>query len=219
MKTLEDYTTDIIQYHNAIKLDSKNADEYQLKLNTRLGEWQKRLDITILIDNREQLPWTESELNIKTRPAFTKKESGFQSIGDYQFFVYGLSGIKYGGFLVERKTCGDLYGSLFNMNKETQRKSRDRFYAEIERFSKDNRFQVFYVFVESTLHEWLNYKPPNSKNPNNLMINEKLGVIGSIESRGGHIIWAGNRSTAMRLYRDFVRQWCIKNYDKILNLK
>lgn len=59
MKTLEDYTSEIIQYQNAIKLDPSNRPDYENKIKNRVGEWQKRLNITIMVAQNEQLPRTE----------------------------------------------------------------------------------------------------------------------------------------------------------------
>lgn len=203
---------DIINYHNAIKLDPTNTPEYQNKLNYRLSKWLETLDITIFVANNEQLPWLPGEIGgLKTRPMLTKKDIGFNQVGDYHAFVDGYGGY-YLPFVVDRKTKADLYGTL--MKSE----NRKRFYREIERFNQDSRFKQFYIFAETTLVEWLNYEPPNAKDKGNKRINQKLAVIASLGARGCSICWCDNRRVASRLYGDFVRQFCLKNYVEILNI-
>lgn len=211
MKTLQDYTADIIQYHNAIKLDPNNEQYYKKKIDNIIGKWQQLLDITIFVAGNEQIPWKDTELNLKTRPMLTKAELGFNQVADYHAFVDGYGGY-YLPFVVDRKTMGDLYGTL--MKKD----NRLRFYRELDRFKQDTRFNDFFIFAECDLISWLNYQPPNPKEENNLRINQKLAVIGSLASRGCSVIFCGNRSVAIHLYRDYVRQYCIKNYEQILNL-
>jgi len=50
------------------------------------------------------------------------------------------------------------------------------------------------------------------------MINQKMAALGSLEARGAHVVWCGNRAIATRLYRDYVKQYVIKNYARILEL-
>lgn len=219
MKTLPELTLEITRYHEAIR-DNPEDTKSKNKLDDRLKQWYNQLDITVFVANNEQLPYSSSELDFRTKPMLSKLECGFHQVGDYIFHIGNIGGKfadGFGGLIVERKTRADFYGTLFNTNKQTGRRNRDRFYDELTRFNNDKRFTDFRIFVECGIEEWLNYLPPNTK-AKDLMINQKMGVLGSLDARGAHVVWCGNRKIAARLYRDFVKQWCIKNYARILGL-
>jgi len=154
----------------------------------------------VCVAQNEQLPWTENEIGYPTRPMFLISESGAQQVGDYQFYVNG----QIGGILVERKTCQDFYGTMFG--------NRDRFYREIERFKSDNRFDKMIIFVEGNMLDFLNY----TYNNNSFMLPQKFGVLGSLDARGVEVMWCTNRKIAARLYGVVVKQWCLKNYERII---
>jgi hypothetical protein len=222
MKTVEELELEILRYHEAIQADPSNADEYTSKLDSRVKAWYNQLDITVFVANNEQLPWTQGELDFKTRPMPPKATTGYSQVGDYNFHIGNRGGsfIKgFGGLVVERKggVLGweDFYGTLFNSNKESGRKNRDRFYDEIKRFHADDRFTDFVIFVECDIITWLNYLPPNTK-AKSIMIPQKLAVLASLEARGAHVEWCGNRQIASRMYRDFVKQWVIKHWKDII---
>lgn len=186
------------------------------KLARKLSKWIDTLDITIFVASNEQKPWTSNELGYPTKPMPTAAMIGFPQVGDYQCYIERGGRIEnnFAGFVVDRKECSDFYGTLFGRDSEN-RKNRDRFYREIERFQKDPRFTDFYVFVECDLLTWLNYLPP--KNPGkDLMINQKVAALASLQARGAHIMWCGNRALAVRMYRESVRQYCLKNYMRII---
>lgn len=206
-----DLTTEIIQLHD--HLTQYPADiKTKGKLDRKLSKWLEMLEITVFVANNEQLPYTSSEIGYPTRPMLLKSQSNYQQVGDYQTFVDGYGGY-YLPFVVDRKTMGDLYGTLL------KKSNRDRFYRELERFYQDDRFKRFYIFAECGLIDFLNYQPPNAKEKGNLRINQKLAVIASLESRNCHVMFCGNRKLSIRLYRDFIRQFVLKNYETILNLK
>lgn len=186
------------------------------KLARKLSKWIDTLDITIFVASNEQKPWTSGELGYSAKPMPLKSQIGYDQVGDYQCYIErgGRLQDNFASFVVDRKECSDFYGTLFGRDSEN-RKNRDRFYREIERFQKDPRFTDFYVFVECDLLTWLNYLPP--KNPGkDLMINQKVAVLASLQARGAHIMWCGNRALAVRMYRESVRQYCLKNYMRII---
>jgi hypothetical protein len=210
-----DLETEIIQLDSHLR-QFPGDEKARGKLNRKLSKWIDTLDITIFVASNEQKPWTSGELGYPTKPMLLKETSGFQQVGDYQCYIERGSRIEnnFAGFVVDRKECSDFYGTLFGRDSEN-RKNRERFYREIDRFKADPRFTHFYIFVECDLITWLNYLPP--KNPgNDLMINQKMAVLASLQARGAHVMWCGNRRLAVRMYREMVRQWCLKNYSRII---
>lgn len=186
------------------------------KLARKLSKWIDTLEITIFVASNEQKPWTSGELGYSAKPMPLKSQIGYDQVGDYQCYIErgGRLQDNFASFVVDRKECSDFYGTLFGRDSEN-RKNRDRFYREIERFQKDPRFTDFYVFVECDLLTWLNYLPP--KNPGkDLMVNQKVAALASLQARGAHIMWCGNRALAARMYRESVRQYCLKNYMRII---
>jgi len=210
IKTLEELNFEIARYHEHLRQYPTDTPAKK-KLEDRLNKWYEQLDITVFVANNEQLPYTSKELGFRTKPMLSKAQTGCSQVGDYNFHIDNIGGKfldGFGGLVVERKTCADFYGTMFG--------ARDRFYREVQRFHDDSRFDTFYIFVESDLITWLNYRPPNS--PIDPMINQKMAVLGSLEARGAHVVWCGNRAIATRLYSDYVKQYCIKNYARILRL-
>jgi ERCC4-type nuclease len=137
-----------------------------------------------------------------------KKQTGFEQVGDYVFFVNtGMRPFNecFGGLVVERKTCADLYSTLMN------RDHRERLYREIDRFQENPRFNQFQIFTECDVMEFLNYRPPTARD-DELLINEKIGAIASLSARGAPIFFCESRPAAVRIYKSMVKQWVIKHY-------
>jgi ERCC4-type nuclease len=104
---------------------------------------------TILIDTREQLPYTFENFNCDACDGgmtlkVTTKRATLKS-GDYS--VEGLPGA-----VVERKSLADLYGTLG--------KGRDRFEAELQRLQDSATFAM--VVVEASLEEAILNPPSHS---------------------------------------------------------
>ncbi|WP_440952051.1 ERCC4 domain-containing protein [Methanococcoides sp. FTZ1] len=213
MKSRQDYEEEITQLHHEIQEYKGTEAEARLqnRLRGQLHGWYDRLDITIFVANNEQLPWSEEEIGLPTRPMLPKKTTTFDQVGDYVFFVNGSKPFDqcFAGLVVERKTCQDLYGTLMN------RDHRERLYREIQRFEDNHRFNQFRIFAECDIMEFLNYRPPNAPDDRPL-INEKIGAIASLSARGAPIFFCGSRKAAATIYRSMVKQWVIKNYDKVI---
>lgn len=212
---LVDLETEIIQYDDHLRRypdDTKTEG----KLKRRLSKWVDNLEIIIFVASNEQKPWKDVELGYPTKPMPTKAMIGRDQVGDYQCYIDrgGRMQDNFASFVVDRKTCEDFYGTLFSKNGNGE-KNRQRFYRELDRYYKDPRFDQFHIFVECDLLAWLNYVPPNNPGTD-LMINQKTNSVQSLEVRGAHVHWCHNRKTAVKLYRDLVRQWCLQNYRKII---
>lgn len=214
MKSRQDYEQEIHELHHVIKEydDPEVVAKLKNRLRGQLNAWYDHLDITVFVANNEQLPWSAEELGMKTRPMILKKQTGFDQVGDYIFFVNtGMRSFDkcFGGLVVERKTCADLYGTLMN------RDHRERLYREIERFQDNPRFNQFRIFTECDILDFLNYRPPNAPD-NNPLLDEKIGAIASLSARGAPIFFCGSRPAAAKIYKSMVKQWVIKHYDRVI---
>ena len=106
-------------------------------------------DVVVYCANNEQKPWTSVEVGFPTFPMPTKSMNGIQQVGDYYAEIHGVAL----PFLVERKSLEDAYGSF------VIEKNRARLYREIERFHEDNRFRDFFIVIEATEKQFMNYYP------------------------------------------------------------
>ncbi|WP_406660905.1 ERCC4 domain-containing protein [Methanolobus sp. ZRKC3] len=211
MTDLPTLELEIIRYNDAVKHDPTDTKS-KGKLDYRLSKWIDKLDITVFVAQNEQLPWSENEIGYPMRPMPPKQTCTFNQVGDYQFFIDGHSGHfqdKFGGLLVERKTCQDFYGTLFG--------NRERFYREIDRFHADPRFDKMIIVVECDTTSWLHYMPPNTREKTSL-VPQKIASLASLENRGVSVVFAGDRTLATRFYRDCIRMWCMRNYEKIIGI-
>lgn len=220
-KTRVDYESEITNLHKQIK-DYSDSETLQKQLNHRIGKWQKLLPITVLVANNERKPWTSSELGLECAGMPLKSKTGYNQIGDYMFEIepeIQTSDVFTGGLVVERKEVSDLYSTLMNSQ------NRARFNREIEKYRQDNRLNQMVVMVESTLEEFLSFTP--SFNGRQFIKYPKPGAspasrmatIASLYAKGIPIIWCGSRAQAVKLYPQLVRQWCIKNYDKVISME
>ncbi len=291
-KSITTYEVEIRELHAEL-IDYPDSKTLHNRLSARLGKWQAMLEITVLAANNEQKPWTTEEIGLQTKPMHLKSISGFDQVGDYQFFIGGAIN-QWGGLLIERKTVEDSYGTLMN------REQRSRFYREVLRYEQDDRFNQFHLIAECTYGEFLNYVPsifvftadsaPETMRKNiiqylqrfykikvlahqinrphydtiavmtadhQIFINlvaggaevfidgvlretlvpiksyqnkiqyfirrgatevSKIETINSLENKI-QVSFVGSRARAVEKYPGLIRQWCIKNYAKILNLE
>lgn len=200
-KTRADYEAEIIEL-------SQFSDQ-EKKLNYRLSKWFELSNIIVHVANNEQKPWTSHMIGYPCEPMLTKKESGCPQVGDYIFFING----QVGSLLVERKSLEDMFGTLFS--------GRERFYREIERYEKDERFDSFYIIVEGSLLEFLEYRPYNPRTRRYITTfsaPQKLGSVAGLLARGVQIVWAGNENVSARLYGAMIRHHCLKNWARYIGV-
>lgn len=190
-------------------------------LSRLISEFVKRLDITILQAQNEQLPWTSDDLGYNVRPMLLKQKTGIQQVGDYQAYYSGAGVAGWVGILGERKGgkkgCEDLYSTLINQENCA------RFYREIETFQEDKRFSQMVVIAECSFEQFLLYTPlftGNVRNTNHIgaSVESRRGKIASLYNRGVPVIFAGTRLNAIKTYKALIRQWLIKNIHVVLKL-
>lgn len=140
-------------------------------------------ELVILVDTREQRP-----LEFETYPT----EVVTLPVGDYG--LKGFSDWTNPQFIVERKSLGDLIGSLTA--------GRERFMKECE---KMRQFRFRAILVEARRIEIEQGEYRSEAKPQSI-----LGSLSSLEVRSGiHVIFAGDRTRAAaeveRLVRTFAR--------------
>jgi ERCC4-type nuclease len=215
-KLITTYEAEIRELHAEL-IDYPDSKTLRNRLNARLGKWQALLDITVIVAKNEGKPWSPKELDMKTIAMHRKEITGFQQVGDYQFFIGGTID-QWGGLLIERKELSDFYSTF--MRSE----NRIRLYNEISRFQADPRFDSMIIMVEGSMQDFLEYSPKfngNTYNRNHLGANvaSRRSTVAGLFARGVPVLWCGNRAQAVKLYPQMIRQWCIKNYAEILNLE
>ena len=213
---------DVIYYEGEIKKYHRELQQYpdattlQNKLNYRLDKWYSMLDIIVMAANNEQTPYTSKELDTDVKPMYTKAVSGFDQVGDYQFFIGGSIN-KWGGLLIERKETSDLYSTLMNQG------SRNRFYRELLRYDLDERFSQMIIMVEGTMQNFLEYAPKfNGKIFNKKHIGANVesrrATVAGLFAREIPILWCGSRDQAVKIYPQLVKQWVVKHYAQLLEI-
>lgn len=227
-KSLDLYAADILQLHVELQRLTDYHPDYentQAKLSRKLTAWTSLLRITISVASNEQTPWTQGEIGYPCVPMATKQDSILRQTGDYQAYLNDYD--KFCGLLVERKGTTrknrrmvgcDLYSSFSNED------NRRRFYAEVERFKQDKRFNQMLLISECSLGEYLSFKPAfNGKQYNKcnygMNVPSRRATIAKLHAIGCTVHFAGTRHHAIEMYHDFVVQWVRENYVKILNLE
>ena len=152
MKTAQAYADDVRNFHAKLQKDP-GSDKLEKQLSYRLREWSTRVPVIVRVAKNETKPWTEEELKLSVFSMDSKKNTGFDQVGDYHFEVSLGDRVVTGGLVVERKEVSDLYGTLLNQNR------RERFNREIERFRSDPRFDQMTIMVEGTMGEFFDYVP------------------------------------------------------------
>lgn len=211
------------------------ADLETLKsqLYNQLKVWAGLVDVTIFQSPEEHYPWKEEDLGHPVRKMLTKAEINIEQTADYQAYYQGIGYAGWIPFIVERKggkeakkgqgIPNDVYATLSSAH------SRETFYKEIKRFKADPRFTEMYLIAECSYEDYIKYVPAyngtdghghakrNTKHIG-VSVGTREATIAGLEMRGCHVIFAGNRSRAIKMYKDLLRQWIIKNYDTVLEL-
>lgn len=220
-KTIEEYIEEIKDIHDALKEYPDNKTLLRKRYN-RLSSFADLVEITTFQSPEEKHPWLSEELGHNVRPMLTKKQIKIEQTADYQAYYQGPGFAGWFPFLVERK-AEDLYSTLSN------EESRSRFYDEISRFKADERFSEMYLIAECSYEDFLKYvprfsgrdengRPKRNKNHISVSVQTREATIAGLYIRGCSVIFAGSRSRAIKMYKDLLRQWILKNYDVMLGL-
>lgn len=211
------------------------ADLETLKsqLYNQLKVWADLVDITIFQSPEEHYPWEEKDLGHPVRKMLTKAEISIEQTADYQAYYQGVGYAGWVPFIVERKggkeakkgqgIPNDVYATLSSAH------SRETFYKEIKRFKADTRFTQMYLIAECSYEDYIKYIPAYNgvdknghakRNTNHIGVSvaTREATIAGLEMRGCHVIFAGSRGRAIKMYKDLLRQWVIKNYTTVLGL-
>lgn len=200
---------------------------------TQRSKWAEFVKVIVFQSPEEHYPWTEEDLGYEVRKMLTKKEISIEQTADYQAYCEGKGYGCWLPFIVERKggkvskkgqgIPNDLYATLSN------EKSRQTFYKEIERFKEDKRFTQMFLIAECSYEDYIKYIPAYNgrdesghakRNTNHIgvSVGTREATIAGLEMRGCHVIFSGSRDRAIKMYRDLIRQWLLKNYDVVLGL-
>jgi len=211
------------------------ADIETLKsqLNNQLKVWADLVEVIIFQSPEEHYPWKEEDLGHQVRKMLTKAEIKIEQTADYQAYYQGVGYAGWIPFIVERKggkedkkgqgIPNDIYATLSSAH------SRETFYKEIKRFKDDSRFHEMYLIAECSYEDYIKYVPAYNgrddnghakRNTNHIGVSvaTREATIAGLEMRGCHVIFAGNRARAIKMYKDMIRQWLIKNYPIVLKL-
>lgn len=136
---------------------------------------------TVIIDSREQTP-----LAIRAYPTVVEK----LDFGDYG--IVGFSSLNNPRFAVERKSLGDLIGSLTT--------GRERFMREIEGL---RRFTFSAILIESERIVIESEAYRSRTTPQSI-----LGTLDAIMVRANvHIVWGGSHAESATRLEQIVRQF------------
>ncbi len=228
------YVQEIELLHNTIKSMEEGPDrtKKQKQLYRKVAFWEKnKLNKVVYVANNEQTPWPLFEaVGLPVLPMKTKAKSGYLQVGDYICCVFigdGRSGKpdsyhKYLPLVIERKTCEDLHNTIVPFDGWA------RFKREIDRFCIDDRFSRMAIITETTLKEFLEYKPKIKINKiGKKVYNRDLPVPPEVKRAkiakcfvlGAPVLFAGTTHQAMKMYKNLIRQTIIEQYADLLGLK
>lgn len=227
-KTEEDYESDITILHREL-LITPDSDAIQKKIAYRVKKWMSFLDVRVYVASNEQRAWTAEMIGFPTEPMPTKKDSGYDQVGDYVGVIKSPGGVgKYGGgkyisILIERKSIDDLYNTLVTEG------DRQRFYREIDRFYADERFDKMLIMVEGAISDFLLYQPEFNgaefdykrrfdTKKNDIINDKKMTVLADMAVAGVPVIFCDNATIAATLYGRMIREYIRKNYARIIGL-
>ena len=227
-KSLDDYAATILQLSvdiSKIPNYHPSYEKLQDQLSRQLTAWSGKLSITIHAASNEQQPWLSSELGYPVIPMALKKDSGHPQTGDYIFYLDDYD--RFGGLCVERKgvtrkngrmTGCDLYSSF------AKKDNRRRFYAEVERYHRDPRFDMMELIAECSNGEYLSFKPAFNGGQYNkcnygMSVAARRATMAKLGAMGCSVFFAGTRYEAIEHYKDLITQWCRVHYKDILNIE
>lgn len=227
-KSLDAYSATIVQLHEELQQLPPYHPTYekiQDKLSRQLSAWSGKLSITIHVASNEQTGWNAEEIGYPVVPMATIKSGAPRQVTDYLYFLNDYD--QFGGLCIERKGCtrtggrmvsSDLYSSF------AKKDNRRRFFAEVERFKMDPRFDSMILIAECSLGEYLSFKPAfNGKHYNKcnygMNVPARRATLGKLHAIGCPVFFAGTRHHAVEMYRDFIIQKCRQDYKEILGIE
>ena len=202
----------------------EEIESTEKKLTYRVNKLAAMLEVVIQVANNEGTPWTSEMIGYPTEPMPLKTATGFRQVADYVATVQTSDGNRYIDILIERKSTGDLYGTLIDED------NRARFYREIERYQNDPRFSQMIIMVEGTLSDFITYQPKfkggkfdykrRFDTKKNGSINEKkLTVLSDLFVMGVPVLFCDNAIMAAQMYGRLIRESLRKRYWKLLGLE
>ncbi len=225
---------EIEQLHNVVVGMGEGPDRTnkEKQLYRKVAFWEeKKLNKVVYVANNEQTPWPLFEaVGLPVLPMKTKKESGHRQVGDYVCCVFIEDGRPgkpksyhvYLPLVIERKTCEDLHSSIVPADAWA------RFKREIGRFHEDPRFNQMAIITETTLKEFLEYKPKIKINKvGRKVYNRDLPVPPGVKRAkiakcfvlGAPVLFAGTTHQATNMYKNLIRQTIIEQYADLLGLE
>lgn len=91
--------------------------------------------------------------------------------------------------------------------------------VQIERVSKTEVKLYIDSVLKDTLFIKSKYGKPAVYQLKGASRNSKLATIAKLETNDTHIQWCGSREQAIELYPFLIKQWLIRSYAKVLNIK
>lgn len=247
-KTEINYREELIDAHVAAQIypDSYHVKKKLLALQER---WSKSLEMMFYVANNEGIPVTTEEVGHRCLKMPTERVSGHYQAGDVLCYLPEHNCItevcwdRKGGekpnphayhrgsggqpIYLDRANylAADWYGTVMSThdirgddNKVIKENNIDRFIRECDR-AKAEGFSMLIVGVESTLEQFLAYRPNGEVGATRLSRLRRSESI--IQKTNGfcHIMYLGSRQNAIDTMVSQNRAWTKYNYDKILNLE
>jgi hypothetical protein len=234
-----EYHVEKIKELHAMKIQYPDSETIDKLLYSQLSQWEYKLQKIAYRPNNEKTPWKEEELRLGKRgrngepdeilnwivqdmPLMT--DTGLRQAGDYCTYYKGGGVEGYVGVLIERKGGKEGKSGAHDLYHSIGVDNRQNLYEEGERAYIDPRFTLIVVLAECSLKDLDEFTPlfiGNQRNRNHvsLSVETRDATIAGLYIRGMPVLFAGSRTKAVTMYRNLVRQWLMKNYEKVLGLE
>ena len=244
-KTELDYRTELIEQHNITK-EYPDNHILQKKLDAIVDRWANKLELLFFIAPNEGIPYTTEEVGYQCKTMPSKNVSGHYQTGDAVCYLPELECItnvcweRKGGekpkkciyknkkrvFLDQTNyRAMDWYGTIMKKhdikgenNEVIHEDNIDRFVRECHR-AKNEGFDMLIVGVESTVEQFLAYRPYGGHGANTLSRLRRSESIIQKTCGFAHILYCGTRKNAIETMISQNRLWIKNNYTKILRLE
>ena len=246
-KTEQSYSDDIAELHLQL-IDYPDNVSIQKKMKNALSRWSKILQLVFYVASNEGIPYQTKEVGYPCLKMPTERESGHYQCGDVVCYlpeydrITGVAWDRKGGDKPNPYTyhlnqagqkihldnvnylAADWYGTVMASHKikghddtVVKEDNIDRFVRECDR-SKAEGFDMLIVGVESTLEQFLAYRPNGDVGANNLSRLRRSESIIQKTCGFAHIMYLGSRSNAIDTLVSQNQFWCKNNFVKILGL-